>query len=138
MEEMTLNKWVGKFINGDFNDKNVHTQIFAGWYNWFCKDESLARKTQKLGKKIIQLLKSDKIDGNRTYVVFKNNCPVNGRLYDVFRICDIETCEIIYTITPSSGRLPNMGSAEVWGRENDFIKPLVEGTWKDVKDYFGV
>jgi hypothetical protein len=51
--------WAGKFLNGDFNDKDLSTQCDAGWWDWFCNDESLARKTQVLGKKVTKLLGSD-------------------------------------------------------------------------------
>ena len=27
-------------------------------------------------------------------------------------------------------------SSDVWGKENDFKEPLVEGSWKDIKNWF--
>ena len=61
--------------------------------------------------------------------VFKNNCPCNGSLYDDFRICDVKTGEVIYTIVPSDGFKKTKGKAIVWGRENDFEEPchILEG-----------
>ncbi|MDR0390461.1 MAG: hypothetical protein LBH59_01025 [Planctomycetaceae bacterium] len=72
------------------------------------------------------------------YVIFRNNCPVHGRLYDDFRICDINTENVVYTIIPSSGHDSIKGKAQVWGCENDYNEPLVNGTWKDVQKFFGV
>ena len=135
MADMNINTFVGKFLDGQFENPDVHTQCDAGWYDWFCRDESLRNKTRSLGKKVIQLLPSNKVDGENMYVFFKNNCPMSGSLYDDFRICDMKTKEVIYTVIPRSGFT---GQAEVYGRENDFDGPLVEGTWKDIKKFFGI
>ena len=138
MTNMNIATFALRFMNGDFTNPNCKTQIEAGWYDWFCRDTSLAAKTRKLGKKAIQLMKSDKIDINKNYVWFKNNCPGSGNLYDDLRIADIETGDVIYTIIPANGHTFVKGKAEVWGRENNFVQPLVSGTWKDVKAFFGV
>ncbi len=138
MTKMNINTFADRFIRGEFLDSDVKTQIEAGWYDWFCSDTSLVRKTQSLGRKVLQLMKSDKIDTDAQFVFFKNNCPVYGRLYDDFRITDMETGDVIYTIIPSSGYKSTQGQSQVWGRENDFQRPLVAGTWKDVKAFFGV
>lgn len=138
MSNMNINTFATRFLRGEFVFSDVKTQIEAGWYDWFCRDTSLKSKTQTLGKKMLQLMKSDKIDTDKQYVWFKNNCPMYGRLYDDFRIADMETGEVIYTIIPSSGLESEKGQAQVWGRENDFQEPLVAGTWKDVKAFFGV
>lgn len=138
MTNMNIATFALRFLNGDFTNPNCKTQIEAGWYDWFCRDTSLAAKTQKLGKKAIQLMKSEKIDIQKNYVWFKNNCPGSGNLYDDLRIADIETGDVIYTIIPANGHTFVKGKAEVWGRENNFVQPLVSGTWKDVKTFFGV
>ena len=44
-----LQSWIGSFILGDFDSEDVKTQIKAGWYDWFCKDSSLGRKTKRMG-----------------------------------------------------------------------------------------
>lgn len=137
-DNMNINTFALKFLRGEFDDSAVNIQIYAGWYDWFCRDTSLKSKTQSLGKKMLQLMKSDKIDTEKQYVWFKNNCPVHGRLYDDFRIADMETGDVIYTIIPSCGHDGEKGQAKVWGRENGFSEPLVAGTWKDVKNFFGV
>ena len=56
------------------------------------------------------------IDLLEHYVFFKNNCPVNGPLYDDFRICDVESGNVIYTVIPKCG---HSGKAEIWGRKDD-------------------
>ena len=150
MGNMTIREFIKRFDNGDFNSSDVHTQCEAGWYDWFCKDSSLKNKTIALTKKLKTLLKSDKIDQDNMYVFFKNNCPMVGPLRDDFRICDIKTGKVIYTITPTH-KIPDgteyhgykrvqkfKTQSDVWGKENDFDKPLVEGSWNDVKAFFGV
>ena len=138
MSNMNINTFAIRFIRGDFDLNDRKTQIEAGWYDWFCRDTSLVAKTQKLGKKVLQLMNSSKIDTQKNYVWFKNNCPMNGSLCDDFRIADVETGDVIYTIIPASGHNVEKGKASVWGRENDFREPLVAGTWKDIKAFFGV
>jgi hypothetical protein len=134
-DNMNINTFALRFLRGEFIFSDVKTQCEAGWYDWFCKDTSLAAKTRSLGKKVLQLMKSEKVDPEANYVFFKNNCPMNGPLYDDFRICSLETGDVIYTVVPRSG---HTGMAEVWGRDNNFDGPLVTGTWKDVKTFFGV
>lgn len=135
MGKMSLNEFVSKFMFGDFDGKSVDVQIDAGWYDWFCEDTSLPRKTQALGKKVLQLVKSDKLDRNGMYVFFKNNCTGVGTLYDDFRICDIKTGTVLYTVVPRSG---HTGNAEVWSKENNFKEPVARGNWQDIKEFFGV
>jgi len=33
--ELSLLTWIERFNNGDFEEKDVTTQIEAGWYYWF-------------------------------------------------------------------------------------------------------
>ena len=48
----------------------------------------------------------------------------------------MESEDVVFTITPSCGHNVSKGQASVWGKSNNFDKALVEGTWKDVKEYF--
>lgn len=132
----TLTEWIDRFDGGEFDADDFSTQCDAGWYDWFCKDSALRNKTYKLAKKVKKIAKSPKIDPNKTYVWFKNNCPMVGSLYDDFRIADIKTGDTIYCVVPKSGHVG--GKAELWGRENDFSEALVEGSWADIKTFMGV
>lgn len=136
IKRMNIKKYLERFDKGDFSSKDVDVQIDAGWYDWFCQDTSLRNKTYRLTKQLKQLLPSPKINVETSYVFFKNNCPMIGRLYDDFRICDMMTKDVIYTVVPRSGHDVNQGRAEVWGKENEFEGPLVTGTWTNVKQYF--
>ena len=133
MAEISIRQWIENYNSGKYDSHNMKVQCEAGWYDWFCRNESLHGKTKKLAPKVKQLAKSSKVDVDNWYVWFKNNCPICGSLYDDFRFADIKTGEVIYTIT----FLKKPGqTVELWGKENDFKYPLVTGYWKDIKKYF--
>lgn len=136
--DISIRTWIENFDRGMYEAKDVNTQIEAGWYDWFCRDSSLWDKTNTLAPKVKRIAKSPKVNVDTMYVFFKNNCPFNGQLYDDFRICDLESGDVIFTIIPRSGHKSAKGRAEVWGRENDFEGPLFMGNWKQVKEWFGV
>lgn len=135
-KNVCLRRWIENFDAGKYDAPDRTTQIDAGWYDWFCNDSSLAGKTKRLAPKVKRIAKSQKFDLNKVYVFFKNNCPCVGNLYDDFRICDLATGDVLYTIIPNSGHTSKHGQSEVWGTENDFNGPLIEGTWKDVLAFF--
>ena len=119
-ERICILSWIGNFILGEYDSEDVKTQIKAGWYDWFCKDSALARKTKRMGniiKNIREGGKDEIIDEvkeklnntiereNRklrdelmTHPWFKNNCPLNGPLYDDFRFAELETGDVMFTI----------------------------------------
>ena len=134
--QLPLNKQIGNFLAGEYDSNDVRIQCDAGWYDWFCRDSSLARKTQTLFKKVIQISKTKKFDNKKVYVFFKNNCPMMGRLYDDFRICDLNSGDVLYTVVPRSGHDSMKGSGEVWGKENNFSSPLLQGSWREIKNFF--
>lgn len=106
------------------------------WYDWFCRDSSLMSKGRSLLTKLARIVKvnNGKFNPEKTYVFFKNNCPCVGKLYDDFRICDIESGDVIYTVIPN---YRGSGKAELWGRVNDFKEPILENcSWKDIVEYF--
>ena len=135
MAEISIRQWIENYNSGKYDSQNVKVQCEAGWYDWFCRDESLCGKTKRLAPKVKQLAKSSKVDVDNWYVWFKNNCPVFGSLYDDIRFADIKTGDVIYTIAfvKKYGQ-----TVELWGKENDFKHPLVIGDWEDIKEYFGI
>ena len=135
---MTLVEFAERFSASEFASRDRDTQCTAGWYDWFCKDSSLAEKTEYLGKKVLSILDSKKFDKTKTYVFFKNNCPCVGPLYDHFSICDIESGDVLYCCKHLEKGSHGCDKAhwEIYGQENDFEDALVEGTWNECKKWF--
>ena len=118
----TLKEQLEAFDQGRFMDSDGDESWCFNFYDWFCKDSSLQNKAKSLFAKVKRFLKANPdIDPTKTYVFFKNNCPMNGPLYDDFRIVDIETGNVLFTVTPKCG---HSGLAEIWGRSNDFNGPI--------------
>lgn len=123
------------------NNTLTNDDIKDLWYDWFCKDRALVNKGKALLSRLSSINKANKVnkakfDPEKTYTFFKNNCPLSGCLYDDFRICDIETGDVIWTIIPKSGHYADEGMAILCGRINNFEGPVVEGSWKDIVNYF--
>jgi hypothetical protein len=108
------------FIDSDGNEDNR----CYNFYDWFCRETSLKAKAEKLFKTSKRFIKQYNIDIENTYMFFKNNCPMNGPLYDDFRICDIKTGDVIWTVIPKCG---HSGKAEIWGKINDFKESVIIG-----------
>ncbi len=131
-DKITIREWIANFVSGEYDAADVNTQIDAGWFDWFCKDSSLQKRTEKLGKKIIQICKSNKIDIDNSYVFFKNNCPMSGGTYDSFSICSMDKGDVLFWVAkPSYSK-----NWEVFSPVNEFNEALVEGSWTDVKKWF--
>lgn len=45
--EVSIKTWIENFDKGEYNSPARHIQCLAGWYDWFCRDSSLAGKTQE-------------------------------------------------------------------------------------------
>ena len=123
MNQMNVREWQVAFDNGEFDNVSLNTQIYAGWYDWFCNDSLLGIKTIKMGNIIKQVKDGGRINLDTSYVWFKNNCPCVGRLYDDFRFADMETNNVLYTICIKDDR--SKFKYEVWGHDNDFKGMLV-------------
>ena len=102
------------------------------WYDWFCADKALPNRGKVSVTRLKQIIDSPKINIDTMYVFFKNNCPVFNKLYDDFRICDLKSGNVIFTVIPKN----NDNESEIWGRENGFKEPLFVGSWTDAKKWF--
>jgi hypothetical protein len=122
--EMKLREWIERFNNGDFEGKDYHTQCNAGWYDWFCKETSLANKTKRMGNIVKKINGQGKVNLETMYVWFKNNCPLDGPLYDDFRFADIETGDTLFTTQINC--CWNEKCYTVYGKKNNFKTPLFE------------
>ena len=121
-KEQSLKTWIESFNKGEYDSKDLQTQIKAGWYDWFCKDESLVNKTKRMGYIVKQFKDGGKLNLDKMYVWFKNNCPLAGPLYDDFRIADIESGDTLFTIQINCFREEKRYT--VYGKKNDFDIPL--------------
>ena len=139
----TLAQQLNAFASGRIMDSDGTTGSCYNFYDWFCKDSSLERKAHALFPKVKRFLAAyPEIDILSTYVFFKNNCPMVGSLYDDFRIVDIESGNVLFTVTPS--RVIKTGNrryahsqrqteSEIWARSNDFKEPIKVGkTFSDL------
>jgi len=125
MEKTTLKNQLESFEkDGIILDSDGTSSKCFGFYDWFCKEKSLENKGKTLMKKTKTFVKQMDIDVENTYVFFKNNCPMNGPLYDDFRICDVETGDVVWTVIPKCG---HSGEAEVWGSKNSFAGAIHVG-----------
>ena len=46
MENISVREWIEKFNNGEFEDADIDTQIEAGWYDWFCKQDMVIKEKE--------------------------------------------------------------------------------------------
>ena len=120
----TLTQQLAAFEQGIFIDSDGSEDECYNFYDWFCKDTALKAKSEKLFRMVKRWVKQRNTDTDKVYVFFKNNCPMNGPLYDDFRICDIETGDVIWTVVP---KCSHSGLAEVWGKQNNFKGAIVTG-----------
>ena len=123
-EKRTVRSWQQAYNSGAFELPDRKTQIDAGWYDWFCKDTSLANKTKRMGQIVKQVKDGGKIDLDTWYVWFKNNCPLNGPLFDDFRFARQDNGEVQLTIQLNC--CWNNHKFTVYGRKNEFKEPLFE------------
>lgn len=136
--KMNIKTFAERFLCGDFDSSSRKVQIDAGWYDWFCKDSSLANKTKKLGAKVLSIIDSHLFDKEKTYVFFKNNCPCVGALYDQFSICNIETGDVLFCVQhlEKGSNGCDHSHWELYDGNISFCNPVVNGEWNEVKKYF--
>jgi len=125
MTNASLTQQLEAFKSGIYMDSDGDTNTGCfNFYDWFCKSTSLEAKAKRLFSNVKTFIKhTPSIDTDKVYVFFKNNCPMNGGLYDSFSICDIETGDVIYWVTPRSG---HSDKAEVYSADNGFQTPTKE------------
>ena len=113
MKKVSLAEQLNAFASGRIIDSEGDQNDCFNFYDWFCKDSALERKANILFPKVKKFIESTRVDILDTYVFFKNNCPVNGPLYDDFRICDENG--VLFTVIPKCGQ---SGKAEIWGKND--------------------
>jgi hypothetical protein len=77
-----------------------------------------------MGNIIKQIKVGGKVDLETSYVWFKNNCPLNGPLYDDFRIADIENNNNLFVVQIDC--VWNDSRYTVFERLDGFEKPVFQ------------
>jgi len=134
--EYKLSAWVRKYKNGDFNGNSLLVQRDLGWYDWWCKEESLPNRFKALAPKVVEAVEANVVDPDKHYVFFKNVCPMVGPTYDSFRICDLETGKV--QLCFSHVLKGSHNSEHTHWELDDFRsaeKKEISGTWRDIKKY---
>lgn len=122
---VSLKAQLEAFKNGDIMEATGELNTFCyNFFDWFCRDFSLEDRSRKLFPRVKKFAEKMGVNLDTTYCFFKNNCPMNGPLYDDFRICDRETGHIIFTVVP---KCSHSGQAEIWGSANSFQGPIHKG-----------
>jgi hypothetical protein len=77
-----------------------------------------------MGNIIKQIKTGGKVDLETSYGWFKNNCPLNGPLYDDFRIADIENNNNLFVVQIDC--VWNDSRYTVFERLDGFEKPVFQ------------
>ena len=137
MANITLREWIKNYKEGKYSQDDYKTQCEAGWYDWFCKTSTLRSRLYKMAPTIIKIKDGGKLDFDKMYVFFKNNCPVGAPTYDSFKFCNMESGEVIYCI--DFDHKEEIFRYTVWGRENEFQYPLYQTDYaRDLIKWFSI
>lgn len=123
-----------RYSTNDFiADYENNSDQFYGFYDWFCSDAALKNKAKEMVPKLRFLVNMGIIDGDNIYVWFKNNCPVNGSLYDDFRISTLDEAEdYLGGFCPRTGHNGIENKCSVWALKPDY-KEWEFKDWKTFK-----
>ena len=122
--KISLNEQLYAFKEGVILDADGTASECFNFFDWFCKDSSLKNKAKRLFPVVRKFVKlHPEIDTSSVYVVFKNNCPMFGPLYDDFRICDMESGEVIWCVSPKD----RLGNFSAYSSSNGFKDPTYLG-----------
>ena len=108
------------------------------FYDWFCSEKALKIKSKLLMTKAAKVIDKLGLDPETHYVFLKNNCPMNGKLYDSFSICTYdEKGDVVIWCAPSLGYKNKEGMAELVDfrekADNEMeAKTITAWSWKEL------
>jgi len=84
------------------------------FWDWFCSEKALKIKSKLLMTKADKVISKLGLDPEKHYVTFKNNCPMNGKLYDSFQVCTFdEAGDVVIWCAPCLGYKSEEGKAQL-------------------------
>jgi hypothetical protein len=106
------------------------------FWDWFCQEKALKIKSKLLMTKAEKVMSKLGLDPEKYYVTFKNNCPMNGKLYDSFQICTYdEKGDVVIWCAPSLGYKQDEGKAQLVDmrvREGGEDGTITTWSWKEL------
>lgn len=107
----------------------------SNFYDWFCNKDSLENKMLKLVPKLKFFVKEGLVDIDENYVWFKNNCPMEGNLYDDVRFSSLAADGIINGgFCPKTGHKNKDNKFSVWGWIDGEFCEIELPSWSDFKN----
>ena len=127
MKQYTAREQFAAFEKGEYLDTCFY------FYDWFCNDKSLERKSKGLMAKAKKFAALMNIDLDTHYIWFKNNCPMHGTLYDDFRFARVDNSDTVWTVQPALGyHGETHGTCEVWSSTNDWKTAIATApSWRE-------
>lgn len=118
MKKISINEFIKDYAEHDLENQRSG---YFGFYDWFCQDKALKNKAKAMIPKLRFLLSQGILNGKTTAVIFKNNCPLYGSLYDDMRFVLLDYKEtFLGGIAPSSGHDNEKGVCRVWNFVNEY------------------
>lgn len=103
------------------------------FWDWFCSDSSLERRAMALLKKVEYILKICEIPEDKIRISFKNCCPVEGELYDIFYITSMESSNNRVIIVPRYGFYNKELNKKAEITFDDLYKEFKFDSWRELK-----
>ena len=106
------------------------------FWDWFCSEKALKIKSKLLMTKAEKVMSKLGLDPEKHKVAFKNNCPMNGKLYDSFSIESLEEDKVVIWCAPSLGYKSQGGLAQLVdmrteGKDGEGIT-ITANSWKEL------
>ena len=99
------------------------------FWDWFCQEKALKIKSKLLMTKAEKVMSKLGLDPETHRVFLKNNCPMDGKLFDSFSIVtNDEANDVVIWCAPSLGYTKEQGKAQLV----DFRTKDEEGKPKEI------
>ena len=106
------------------------------FWDWFCSEKALKIKSKLLMTKADKVISKLGLDPEKHYVTFKNNCPMDGKLYDSFQVCTFdEAGDVVIWCAPSLGYKRDEGKAQLVDmrvRKEGEEGTITANSWKEL------